>query len=116
MKINKDKKTIEPIIGKAIFNGNLVNYLCDVGAEISITNENFNKLKTNPHNETTPYQGIPLHSCLDEIRVLGTITIKKMVIDPNHYSKHQCILGQDLIEKIPQLKTKLDNMKIILVF
>ena len=105
---------------------NLVNYLCDGGADISIINENlFNKLKINPQNEITPYQGNPLHSCSGEIRVLGTINIKELVIDPktilhniqmlatNHNSKHQCILGRDLIDKIPQLKTHLDGMKII---
>ena len=83
VKIDKDKKVIEPIIGKAIFDSNLVNYLSNVGADISIKNENlFNKLKTNSQNEITPYQGNILHSCSGEIRVLGTIKIKEQVIDP----------------------------------
>ena len=77
IKIHKNKKIVEPIIGKAILDSNLVNYLCDGGADISIINENlFNKLKINPQNEITPYQGNPLHSCSGEIRVLGTINIK----------------------------------------
>ena len=34
-----NKKLIEPIIGQAIFNGIIVNYLCDGGADVTIINE-----------------------------------------------------------------------------
>ena len=34
-----NKKIIEPIIGRAIFNDTIENYLCDEGADLTIVNE-----------------------------------------------------------------------------
>ena len=50
------KPTVEPIDGKMIIGDNLVNYLCDGGADITIINENlFNKIKSvNTSNEVVP--------------------------------------------------------------
>ena len=74
-KNSKDKKKVEPITDIAIFNGTLVDYLCDGGADISIINETiFKKLKTN--NEIAQYQGSLIHSCSGEIQVLAKLKLK----------------------------------------
>ena len=97
----------------------LVNYLCDGGADITIINENLlNKIKTsNKSNEITKYNGQTIQSCSGEIKVFGTITVSQLVIDTNkilknvkiiatsHNSRYPCILGRDLINELPKLKT-----------
>ena len=63
------KPIVEPIVGKMIIGDNLVNYLCDGGADITIINENlFNKIKSaNTSNEVVPYNGKSIQSCSGEI-------------------------------------------------
>ena len=104
---------------------NLVNYLCDSGADKAIINENlFNKIKSvNANKAVVPYNAKLIQSCSGEIKVFGTITVSQLIINPNkilksakliatnHTSKYPCILGTDLINDIPKLKSHLYNIK-----
>ena len=77
------KKTSEPIIGQAIFDGIITNYLCDSGADISMINEKLlNKLKTDKDSfDILPYYGNQLNSCSGKITVYGSVTIRQCIID-----------------------------------
>ena len=116
---------VEPIKGRAIFNNSIVDYLCDGGADYTIINrELFEKLKTQaPRTELKRYAGKPLTSCTSEINVLGIVQLERCIIDPNveldkvtiivtdHNASHKCILGRDILYKVPELRSHMKAMR-----
>ena len=119
-----NKNIIEPIIGQAIFNGTIVNYLCDGGADVTIINEKLlEKLTGKNQTAIIPYKGNQINSCSGKITIFGTVNVEECIIDPNlklpevqliatnQNSKHECILGRDLMDQIPSLKVQINEMK-----
>ena len=114
-------------IGNAIFNNTLISYLFDTGAVRTIINEKlFEQLKQDdPTIELKPYTGLKLHSCSSKIKIHGQIILSKcqltddpkgnipnaIIVVTNHKSKHDCLLGTDLIEKVACFNVKVDKIK-----
>jgi hypothetical protein len=115
------------IKGKAIFNNTLVEYFCDGGADLSIINAKLYQeiLRQAPKTTIKPYQGKPLASCTGEIKVLGVIVLDRCILVPKvskwlekveiivteHSSSNQCLIGRDIINRVPELRKKMEAMK-----
>ena len=115
------------IKGKAIFNNTLVEYLCDGGADLSIINVKLYHeiLRQAPKTTIKPYQGKPLASCTGEIKVKGVIVLDRCILVPKvskwlekveiivteHTSSNQCLIGRDIINRVPELRKKMEAMK-----
>jgi hypothetical protein len=118
-------KRNEPIKGQAMFNNTLVNYMCDSGADVSIINESTFWLikRHDPETMLERHIGGKLYSATNEILVLGVIRLKRCLIFPQdelknipilvteNVSGYECLLGRDIIDKIPALKQQLDSIK-----
>ena len=116
---------IHPIRGRAIFNETLVDYLCDGGADLTIINKKlFEKIKKQAqYTVLEPYYGKRLSSCTSNITVLGIIKLKKCIVDPNtalkdieiivtdHSATHECLLGRDILYRVPKLREHMEAMK-----
>ncbi|CAF0903695.1 unnamed protein product [Brachionus calyciflorus] len=122
MSIQKNKKieTNEPIKGQALFNNTLVNYMCDSGADLSIIDERTYRLikRHAPDTMLKEEKGIKLKSVSGDIRVIGSVVLKRCVISStvqlrnvklivtDNFLCHKCLLGRDIITKIPVLREK----------
>ncbi|CAF0784477.1 unnamed protein product [Brachionus calyciflorus] len=116
----------EPIIGQALFNNTLVNYMCDSGADITVINfKTFLLIKRHePSTILEEYHGVKLYSASGEIEIFGLVRLKRCLIVPGvqlkntnilvtNYLGHQCLLGRDIIKRIPDLKKRIDSIKTI---
>ncbi|CAF1108619.1 unnamed protein product, partial [Brachionus calyciflorus] len=106
------------IVGKALFNNTLVNYLCDTGADRSIINiKTFNLIRRyDPNTVMKPYEGGKLNSCKNKMKIFGVVYLKRCLIVPSYnlentmvivtenITDYDCLIGRDLINKIPYLK------------
>ena len=104
-----------PIKGKIILDNLVVEYLTDSGAEVSIiTKRLFNKLKKHFKYLVRKYNGPPLYSCNKPLKVEGIICANKFIVDNigcldkvtlvivEDIFKYECIMGMDLITRIPE--------------
>ncbi|CAF0955455.1 unnamed protein product [Brachionus calyciflorus] len=82
---NKNTKN-RPIVGKALFNNTLVNYLCDTGADRSIINiKTFNLIRRHDTNTVMkPFEGCKLYSCINEMKIFGVVYLKRCLIVPSY--------------------------------
>ncbi len=114
-----------PIQGKMLLNKTVVSYLFDTGAELTvISRETYNKLNT----EKNPiilreYSGPRICSVDGHVDVLGAINIgtcviatdctisnaKMIVLDK--IQQHDCLMGRDLIQRIPILNGPTQSIK-----
>ena len=79
-----NKKIIEPIIGQAIFNGIIVNYLCDGGADVTIIDEKLlEKLIGKNQTAIITYKRNQINSCSGKITIFGTVNVEECIIDPD---------------------------------
>ncbi|CAF1141789.1 unnamed protein product, partial [Brachionus calyciflorus] len=112
------------LLGKAIFNNSLVSYFFDTGASCTIINEPlYVKIKKeDPGTILEPYTGKPLWSCNKKLTVYGQICLRNCqitgdclknvtVIVTNHKSQYECLLGRDLMKKVPNFDVTLTNME-----
>ncbi|CAF1096786.1 unnamed protein product [Brachionus calyciflorus] len=82
---NKNTRN-RPIVGKALFNNTLVNYLCDTGADRRIINKkNFNLIRRHePNTVMKPYEDGKLYSCTNEMKIYGVVYLKRCLILPSN--------------------------------
>ena len=112
------------IIGFAIFNNSLIEYLYDTGADTTIIQESFYKkiLAEDQTTELVQYNGKPLKSFTTEIKVIGKLILKQCIFNDSNKSTNvelvvtedqqclnKCIIGTDLMSKIPVFKNLLDQ-------
>ncbi len=111
-------------------NNSLVEYLCDGGADRSIINKSVyeNICRQQPTTKLLKYQGKALRSCTGEIEILGIVKLDRCmlssesngllkgveIIVTNHSSSNECLLGRDIINMVPKLKSQMDSMKNII--
>ncbi|CAF0898709.1 unnamed protein product [Brachionus calyciflorus] len=112
--------------GNAIFNKTFVSYLFDTGAVRTIINKKlFEQLKQDdPTIQLKPFTGPKLYSCSSKIKIFGQVVLKKcqltsdsklnltnaILVVTNHKSKNDCILGTDLIERVPCFNRKINGI------
>lgn len=115
---------VKPIEGQAIFNNSLIKYMCDSGADRTIINENvYNTIKIQaPETKLEPANGLKMYSVTNEIRILGIVRLDRCIISPlgdlkytevvvtENISNYECLLGRDVINRVPELKQKLDSI------
>ena len=108
------------IVGTAVMDDVLVTYLYDSGADETIVNEAlFSRLQAkNPMLKLTPYEGPLVKSCSGPMVIRGFAFVRTCIIDPTddkalrdvrlivavHKSSYECILGRDLISRVPRLR------------
>ena len=123
--LEQTKPFVHPIKGRAIFNETLVDYLCDGGADLTIINKRlFEKIKSQAqYTVLEPYLGKRLSSCTSNITVVGMIKLKKCIVDPqtilrdieiivtDHSATHECLLGRDILYRVPKLREHMEAMK-----
>ena len=111
---------------KAIFNNTLVSYLFDTGAQRTIINESlYVRLKReDPSTELLKYNGRALFSCNKKLTIYGVVYLRQCkltdksndllkdvpIIVTNHKSKHECLLGRDLMKKVPCFHSQVTDM------
>lgn len=113
--------------GQALFNNTLVDYMCDSGADLTIIDEKtFLLIKRHDPDTVLESSNRKLTSVSGEIKVLGTLRLKRCLIAPEfdlkntnilvteNVSGYQCLLGRDIIKRIPALKQKLEGIHTIL--
>ncbi len=103
----------------------MISYLCDPGAHATvISRQTFNKINT-PENPTFvhTYTGKPISSCNEKIGVLGLARIKSCKISSSITIKdvevivietlinQECLMGRDLIARIPELANQVSNLR-----
>ncbi|CAF1153594.1 unnamed protein product, partial [Brachionus calyciflorus] len=124
---NNGPKDNEPIKGQAIFNNTLVNYMCDSGADITVIDvKTYSLIKRHaPESYLEDYRGGKLYSASGEIYIYGLLRLNRCLIAPgislnntnvivtNNCSGHQCLIGRDIINRIPALKQRIDSIKSI---
>ncbi|RNA08199.1 Retrovirus-related Pol poly from transposon, partial [Brachionus plicatilis] len=116
-----------PVIGVAIFNNTLVNYLCDSGADRTIINtKTFNLLKRHaPGTELEIHSGSELYSCSGPIKILGKVKLSRCIVSREEIlknveilvtetvSNNDCLLGRDLINKLKHIGPRFEHIKTI---
>ncbi|RNA31087.1 hypothetical protein BpHYR1_049920 [Brachionus plicatilis] len=114
-----------PVIGVAIFNNTLVNYLCDSGADRTIINtKTFNLLKRHaPGTELEIHSGSELFSCSGPIKILGKVKLSRCIVSREEIlknveilvtetvSNNDCLLGRDLINKLKHIGPRFEHIK-----
>ena len=122
---NSNQKFSEPIKGQALFNNTLINYMCDSGADVTIINEKtFRLIKRHaPDTTLNAHIGGRLFSASSEIKVFGQICLKRCLISPSeklinttilvtkNISDYECLLGRDIINRIPALRERIDSIQ-----
>ncbi|RNA36435.1 hypothetical protein BpHYR1_030232 [Brachionus plicatilis] len=114
-----------PVIGVAIFNNTLVNYLCDSGADRTIINtKTFNLIKRHaPGTELEIHSGSELFSCSGPIKILGKVKLSRCIVSREEILKNveilvtetvfnnDCLLGRDLINKLKHIGPRFEHIK-----
>lgn len=115
----------EPIKGQALFNNTLINYMYDSGADVTIINEKtFRLIKGHaPDTLLNGHSGGKLFSATSEIKIFGRVCLKRCLISPNeqlsnivvlvteNIAQHECLLGRDVINRIPALKQRINSIQ-----
>ncbi len=116
-----------PIQGKMLLNQLMVSYLFDTGAELTvIARETYEKLNTAEDPIILrEYSGPRICSVDGKVKVLGAINVKKCMIADDctvfnakiivldKVQQHDCLMGRDLIQRIPRLNKPTLNLKSI---
>ncbi|RNA36430.1 hypothetical protein BpHYR1_040712 [Brachionus plicatilis] len=114
-----------PVIGLAIFNNTLVNYLCDSGADRTIINtKTFNLIKRHaPGTELEIHSGSELFSCSGPIKILDKVKLSRSIVSREEIlknveilvtetvSNNDCLLGRDLINKLKHIGPRFEHIK-----
>ncbi|CAF0798446.1 unnamed protein product [Brachionus calyciflorus] len=120
-------ENIPVLTGKAIFNKTLASFLFDTGAGTTVINELLyvRIKKKEPKTVLEPFNGKPIYSCKKRLYVYGQVmlrncqitenpeeSLKKVrVIVTNHKSKHECLLGRDIMKQIPSFNKNVTRME-----
>ncbi|CAF1061186.1 unnamed protein product, partial [Brachionus calyciflorus] len=115
------------LTGKAIFNNTLVSYIFDTGAGYTIINKQLYARILHEEQTTIlkPYKGKAIWSCNKKLKIFGVIYLKYCqithqeteiltkvpIIVTNHSSRHECLLGRDLMKKVPYFEQNLTSME-----
>ncbi|RNA39717.1 RNA-directed DNA polymerase (reverse transcriptase) domain containing [Brachionus plicatilis] len=114
-----------PVIGVAIFNNTLVNYLCDSGADRTIINtKTFNLIKRHsPGTELEIHSGRELFSCSGPIKILDKVELSRCIVSNEEIlknveilvtetvSNNDCLLLRDLINKLKHIGPRFEHIK-----
>jgi hypothetical protein len=109
------------IIGKMIVNDTITKFLCDTGAGTSVISHALVK-KLNEEASIKIYQGLPVMSVTGPMKVVGTVKLvccfgtNTIVRDAEflvaaEIDESECIVGRDLIKRIPNLNSDLNAMQ-----
>ena len=106
-------------------NNQLIEYLCDPGADATIisraTYDRINKPELPVLLHT--YKGEPIASCNEKIPVLGTARIQLCTISSTltipkvevlvipSLTAYDCLMGRDLISRIPEFASQVDCLR-----
>ena len=112
------------VIGVAIFDYALVNYLFDSGADRTIVNtKTFNLIKRHaPGTELEIHSGSELFSCSGPIKILGKVKLSRCIVSREEIlknveilvtetvSNNDCLLGRYLINKLKHIGPRFEHI------
>jgi hypothetical protein len=122
-RVEKKKVVSEELIGVALMDDALIEYLCDSGAVRTIISEAaFEKIRErSPGKVLEQYKGKALKSANKNLNILGQVRVnlckmsdkielKNMIaIVVEGLQGHECLLGRNWQHRIPQLRTTLSK-------
>ncbi len=127
-RVAKTQPKITPAIqGRVLLNQSLVDYLCDLGADLTVINRDTFDRINKPENPILlkEYSGPRITSVGKNVKVLGAISIQRCVLDQKCVIKNAkmlvlegnlpygCIVGRDLIYRIPRMKATSQNLRTV---
>ncbi len=121
-----DNEPVHAIQGNILLNKTMVKYLCDPGAALTVISRKLFETLNKAENPIPlrPYIGEPIMSCNKRIKVLGVIRINRCTLSTEFSVRHfkvivmedlaryDCIMGRDLIAKIPCFTNPIEELRI----